>query len=86
MAYAEIYVGISNDRHGEFRVEIMAPQDIEIPDGFTYDRMGEDEGCKIYASDWFNSIEKVKEKIGEIADFFQARKIKILVYFEMRLI
>ena len=86
MGYTEIYVGISNDRQGEFRVEIMTPQDIEIPDGFTYDRMGEDEGCKIYASDWFNRIEEVKEKIGEIAVFFQSRKIKILVYFEMRLI
>lgn len=85
MGYTEIYVGISNDHPG-FRVEIMTPQDIEIPDGFTYDRMGEDEGYKIYASDWFNNIEKVKEKIGEIANFFQSRKIKILVYFEMRLV
>ena len=86
MGYTETYVGISNDRQGEFRVEIMTPLDIEIPEGFTYDRMGEDEGSKIYASDWFNNIENVKDKISEIADFFQSRSIKILVYFEMRLI
>jgi hypothetical protein len=83
MTYCELWLesegGMSN-----FRVALLAPDEFELPEGFSLSEFQIDPDKKLYFSDIFEGIKAAKKAIDKAAEFYSKRDLKFLYYREIR--
>ena len=84
MSYSELWLEMRNSDNS-FRVVLLNPVDLEMPDGFT---MGDIQNFlpqkKLYYSEWFPSIAGAKESMDAASQFYNERSIHFLYFREIR--
>ncbi|MCK5151607.1 MAG: hypothetical protein KAQ65_07200 [Candidatus Thorarchaeota archaeon] len=84
MSHCELWLEIKGEEKS-FRVALLVPDEIIVPEGYTrcvgYDHPSKK---KFYVSDWYPSIGPVKEKMNEIAQFYNDKGVKFLFFREIR--
>ncbi len=83
MTYSELWLE-SEGGLSKFRVALLAPEDFEIPDGFTCRDDQHRLGKKFYVSDWIDGIVAAKKAIDAAAQFYTDRDLKFLYFREIR--
>lgn len=83
MTYCELWlesiVGMSL-----FRVALLAPEDYEIPEGFTLTEVQNNVEKKLYLSEPVEGIKAAKKRIEAAAQFYSDRDLKFLFFREIR--
>jgi len=84
MSYSELWLEMRGSDNS-FRVVLLSPVDLEMPDGFT---LGEIQNFlpqkKLYYSEWCSSIAKAKESMDAASQFYNDRSIRFLYFREIR--
>ena len=84
MAYTELWLEMRSSDNS-FRVVLLTPVVLEIPDGFT---VGDIQNLlpekKLYYSEWFPGIAKAKETMDSASQFYNERAIHFLYFREIR--
>jgi hypothetical protein len=83
MAHCELWLESANGV-SRLRVALLAPEDFEIPDGFTKAEVQKEEDSTLYVSDWFDGIKPAKSFIDEAAQFYSDKDLKFLYFREIR--
>jgi hypothetical protein len=83
MTYCELWL-ISEKGMSSFRVALLAPDDFELPEGFTLAENQIDPDKKLYLSDPIDGIKAAKESIEAAAKFYSDRDLKFLFFREIR--
>ena len=83
MTYCELWLE-SGGGFSQFRVALLAPDEYELPEGFTLADAQHDPDKKFYVSDWYEGIVAAKEAIDAAAKFYTDRDLKFLYYREIR--
>ncbi|MGY5860164.1 MAG: hypothetical protein RTU63_12400 [Candidatus Thorarchaeota archaeon] len=83
MTYCELWLeseaGVSS-----FRVALLAPDEFDLPEGFTISESQIDPDKKLYLSDVVEGIVAAKKAIDAAALFYSERDLKFLYYREIR--
>ena len=83
MTYCELWLE-SEGGMSSFRVALLAPEEFELPDGFTLSESQIDPDKKLYLSDVVEGIKAAKTEIDKAAAFYSERDLKFLYYREIR--
>ena len=83
MTYCELWLE-SEGGLAKFRVALLAPDEFELPEGFTLSDSQIDPEKKLYASEWYDGIVAAKKAIDAVAKFYQDRDLKFLYFREIR--
>ena len=83
MTYCELWLE-SEGGMSSFRVALLAPEEFELPEGFTLSESQIDPDKKLYLSDVVDGIKAAKEEIDKAAQFYSDRDLKFLYYREIR--
>ena len=83
MTYCELWLE-SEGGMSSFRVALLAPEEFELPQGFTLSETQIDPDKKLYLSDVVDGIKAAKEEIDKAAQFYSDRDLKFLYYREIR--
>ncbi|MHA1481215.1 MAG: hypothetical protein ACTSQZ_07320 [Candidatus Thorarchaeota archaeon] len=83
MTYCELWLesegGISS-----LRVALLAPDEYDLPEGFTISESQIDPDKKLYYSEVLDGIMAAKKAIDKAAEFYSERDLKFLYYREIR--
>ena len=83
MTYCELWLE-SPGGTSEFRVALLAPDEYDLPDGFTLCEAQTDPDKKLYVSEWLQGIVAAKKAIDVAAKFYSDRDLKFLYFREIR--
>ena len=83
MTYCELWLE-SGGGLSKFRVALLAPDEFELPEGFTLADAQHDPDKKFYVSDWYEGIVAAKKAIDAAAQFYTDRDLKFLYFREIR--
>ena len=83
MTYCELWLE-SEGGMSSLRVALLAPDEYELPDGFTISESQVDPDKKLYYSDVLEGIMAAKKAIDKAAEFYSERDLKFLYYREIR--
>lgn len=83
MTYSELWLE-SEGGVSQFRVGLLAPEDYDIPEGFTLADSQHDPKKKFYISEWLEGIIAAKKAIDAAAQFYSDRDLKFLYFREIR--
>jgi hypothetical protein len=83
MTYCELWL-VSVEGMSSFRVALLAPDDFELPEGFTLADKQIDPDKKLYLSSPINGIKAAKKSIEAAAKFYSDRDLKFLFFREIR--
>ena len=83
MTYCELWLE-SEGGMSSLRVALLAPDEYELPEGFTISESQIDPDKKLYFSDVLEGIMAAKKAIDKAAEFYSERALKFLYYREIR--
>lgn len=83
MTYCELWLE-SEGGMSSLRVALLAPDEYELPEGFTISESQVDPEKKLYYSDILEGIMAAKKAIDKAAEFYSERDLKFLYYREIR--
>lgn len=83
MTYSELWLE-SEGGVSKFRVGLLAPDEFDIPEGFSLADNQLDPEKKFYVSDWYEGIVAAKNAIDAAAQFYSDRDLKFLYFREIR--
>ncbi|MCJ7817665.1 MAG: hypothetical protein MUP60_02335 [Candidatus Thorarchaeota archaeon] len=83
MTYCELWLE-SEGGVSSFRVALLAPDEFEVPVGFTLCESQIDPDKKFFLSDVLEGIVTAKKAIDSAAQFYSDRDLKFLYYREIR--
>ncbi len=83
MTYCELWLE-SEGGMSSLRVALLAPDEYELPEGFTISESQVDPDKKLYYSEVLNGIIAAKKAIDKAAEFYSERDLKFLYYREIR--
>ena len=83
MTYCELWLE-SEGGMSSLRVALLAPDEYELPEGFTISESQVDPDKKLYYSDVLEGIMAAKKAIDKAAEFYSERDLKFLYYREIR--
>jgi hypothetical protein len=84
MEYCELWLEMKG-RDNNFRVVLLAPKGIELPEGYVTDSTKRIlHGRRLCYSEWFEGIHGAKESLEEAASFYREKEIKFLLFSEIR--
>ena len=83
MTYCELWLE-SEGGMSSFRVALLAPEEFDLPEGFTLSEAQIDPDKKLYLSDVVEGIKDAKTAIDKAAEFYSERDLKFLYYREIR--
>jgi len=83
MTYCELWLE-SEGGVSSFRVALLAPDEFDLPEGFTLSESQIDPDKKLYLSDAKEGIVAAKKAIDTAAQFYSERDLKFLYYREIR--
>ena len=83
MTYCELWLE-SEGGMSSLRVALLAPDEYELPEGFTISESQIDPDKKLYFSDVLEGIMAAKKAIDKAAEFYSERDLKFLYYREIR--
>jgi len=83
MTYCELWLE-SEGGMSSLRVALLAPDEYELPEGFTISESQVDPDKKLYYSDVLDGIMAAKKAIDKAAEFYSERDLKFLYYREIR--
>ena len=83
MTYCELWLE-SGGGLSQFRVALLAPDEFELPEGFTLADAQHDPDKKFYVSEWYEGIVAAKKAIDNAAKFYTDRDLKFLYFREIR--
>ena len=83
MTYCELWLE-SEGGMSSFRVALLAPDEFELPEGFTLSEAQMDPDKKLYLSEVYEGIVAAKKAIDNAAQFYSDRDLKFLYYREIR--
>lgn len=83
MTYCELWLE-SEGGMSSLRVALLAPDEYELPEGFTISESQVDPDKKLYFSDVLEGIMAAKKAIDKAAEFYSERDLKFLYYREIR--
>jgi hypothetical protein len=83
MTYCELWLESEGDM-SSFRVALLAPEEFELPEGFTLSEFQIDPDKKLYLSDVLEGIKAAKVAIDKAAAFYNEHDLKFLYYREIR--
>ncbi len=83
MAYCELWLE-SEGGMSSLRVALLAPDEYELPEGFTISESQIDPDKKLYFSEILEGIMAAKKAIDKAAEFYSERDLKFLYYREIR--
>jgi hypothetical protein len=82
MTYCELW--LESEGITSFRVALLAPDEFELPEGFSLSETQIDPDKKLYLSDPKEGIVAAKKAIDAAAKFYNDRDLKFLYYREIR--
>jgi hypothetical protein len=83
MTYCELWLE-SEGGLSKLRVALLAPDEFELPEGFTLSDTQIDPDKKFYVSDWYDGIVAANKAIDAAAQFYTDRDLKFLYFREIR--
>ncbi|MFW9795291.1 MAG: hypothetical protein ACFFEE_13370 [Candidatus Thorarchaeota archaeon] len=83
MTYCELWLE-SKGGLSQFRVALLAPEEFDLPEGFTLANSQHDPDKKFYVSCWYDGIVAAKKAIDAAAQFYSERDLKFLYFREIR--
>jgi hypothetical protein len=83
MTYCELWLE-SEGGMASFRVALLAPEEFDLPEGFTLSESQIDPDKKLYLSEVVEGIVSAKKAIDAAAQFYSERDLKFLYYREIR--
>ncbi len=83
MTYCELWLE-SEGGMSSLRVALLAPDEYELPEGFTISESQIDPDKKLYYSEVLDGIMAAKKAIDKAAEFYSERDLKFLYYREIR--
>ncbi len=83
MTYCELWLE-SEGGMSSLRVALLAPDEYELPEGFTISESQVDPDKKLYYSEVLDGIMAAKKAIDKAAEFYSERDLKFLYYREIR--
>ncbi len=83
MTYCELWLE-SEGGMSSLRVALLAPDEYELPEGFTISESQIDPDKKLYFSEILEGIMAAKKAIDKAAEFYSERDLKFLYYREIR--
>ncbi|MHA1614038.1 MAG: hypothetical protein ACTSYJ_04285 [Candidatus Thorarchaeota archaeon] len=83
MTYCELWLE-SEGGMSSLRVALLAPDEYELPEGFTISESQIDPDKKLYYSEVLDGIMSAKKAIDKAAEFYSERDLKFLYYREIR--
>ncbi|MBN2230596.1 MAG: hypothetical protein JW779_13490 [Candidatus Thorarchaeota archaeon] len=83
MTYCELWLE-SIEGMSCFRVALLAPEEFELPEGFTLSDVQTDPDKKLYFSKAIDGIKAAKKSIEDAAQFYSDRDLKFLFFREIR--
>ncbi len=83
MTYCELWLE-SEGGMSSLRVALLAPDEYELPEGFTISESQIDPDKKLYYSEVLEGIMAAKKAIDKAAEFYSERDLKFLYYREIR--
>lgn len=84
MDYCELWLEMEAGTR-RFRVVLLAPEGMELPDGYETDSANRVVyGKRLCYSKWYDGIKGAKESIEESAKFYTDREIRFLLFSEIR--
>ncbi len=83
MTYCELWLE-SVGGMSSFRVALLAPDEFELPEGFTLAAVQIDSEKKLYLSEPIDGIKAAKKSIEAAAQFYSDRDLKFLFFREIR--
>ena len=83
MTYCELWLE-SEGGMSSLRVALLAPDEYELPEGFTISESQVDPDKKLYYSEVLEGIMAAKKAIDKAAEFYSERDLKFLYYREIR--
>jgi hypothetical protein len=84
MEYCELWLEMKGSDNN-FRVVLLAPEGIELPEGYLTDSANRIvHGKRLCYSEWFKGISGAKESLEGAAAFYREREIKFLLFSEIR--
>lgn len=83
MTYCELWLE-SEGGMSSLRVALLAPDEYELPEGFTLSESQVDPDKKLYYSEILDGIMAAKKAIDKAAEFYSERDLKFLYYREIR--
>jgi hypothetical protein len=84
MAYVEMWLEM-NGSGGPYRVAMLIPVGIELPEGFTMKpEITNFENQHFFVSEWYDRMLDAKDAIMKAAEFYKNLSIQYLFYRELR--
>ncbi len=83
MTYCELWLE-SEGGMTSFRVALLAPDEFDLPKGFTLSESQMDPDKKLYLSEVLEGIVAAKKAIDKAAEFYSEQDLKFLYYREIR--
>jgi len=83
MTYCELWLE-SEGGMSSLRVALLAPDEYDLPEGFTISESQVDPDKKLYYSEVLEGIMAAKKAIDKAAEFYSERDLKFLYYREIR--
>ena len=83
MAYCELWLE-SMRGMSTFRVALLAPEGFDLPKGFSLAEVQKSRKKKLYLSECIVGIKAAKKEIETAAQFYSNRKLKFLLFREIR--
>ena len=83
MTYCELWLE-SEGGMSSLRVALLAPDEYDLPEGFTISESQVDPDKKLYYSEVLDGIMAAKKAIDKAAEFYSERDLKFLYYREIR--
>jgi len=83
MTYCELWLE-SEGGMSSLRVALLAPDEYDLPEGFTISESQIDPDKKLYYSEVLDGIMAAKKAIDKAAEFYSERDLKFLYYREIR--
>ena len=83
MTYCELWLE-SEGGMSSLRVALLAPDEYDLPEGFTISESQVDPDKKLYYSEILDGIMAAKKAIDKAAEFYSERDLKFLYYREIR--
>ncbi len=63
---------------------LLAPKDVDIPEGFERLLVDSRSGKILYITEWFEGIREAKASMTGAAEFYNEREVKYLFFTEIR--
>lgn len=84
LAYCELWLEMRSIERA-FRVALLVPQGVEIPEGFFRSEIQNELPEKeLYFSEWFSGIASAKDTMNDAASFYNERSTQFLFFREIR--